>query len=114
MLLLLLLIVETNRDIPTNVIATITIFFENLFFICTNIVTKLYIRIVDNLIQDYEILIFIYQLFFFSILLMILKLSYTNKIKIQFIEHNYSSMYLIFKIILSERHTAISKDFKEN
>ena len=45
---------------------------------------------------------------------MILKLSYTNKIKIQFIEHNYSSMYLIFKIILSERHTAISKDFKEN
>ena len=51
MLLLLLIIVETNSNVPANVIAAITTFFEKLFFIFVEIVTKLYIRIVDNLIS---------------------------------------------------------------
>ena len=52
MLLLLLIIVETNSNVPTIAIVAITIFFEKLLFIFINMVTRLYIRIVDNLIID--------------------------------------------------------------
>jgi len=48
----LLIIVETNSNVPTIAIVAITIFFENLFSIVVDQVTKLYIRIVDNLINQ--------------------------------------------------------------
>jgi hypothetical protein len=57
--------VETNSNSPTNIIVAITLFFENLFSIVVEIVTKWYIRIVDNLVHCDKILIFVIDFFLF-------------------------------------------------
>ena len=67
----MLIIVETNSNVPTIAIVAITIFFEKLFSICVGIVTKLYIRIVDNFIHINNRALFGFTKFFSLSLFMI-------------------------------------------